>query len=125
MWTTKKVAFRAALLGTTMAIGCAQSQAAQKANEDARTKGQYKVRLTTNGESVAGDCKYVSLIQPDQDPVAPVPEPQLADYFRTQAVLKGADTVVVRGRVGEAYICGPTPLNPDGTPRTQYDTPPQ
>jgi hypothetical protein len=26
----------------------------------------------------------------------------------------GADTVLVRSKVGEAYQCGPTPLNADG-----------
>ena len=105
--------------------GCAQTQAAQKARDDAKTKGKYKVRLTTNAESVVGACKYVTLIQADQDPIGPVSEPNLADYFRTEAVYKGADTVLVRGRVGEAYICGPGPLNPDGTLKTQYDSPQQ
>jgi len=29
------------------------------------------------------------------------------------------------GKIGEAYICGPGPLNPDGTLKNQYDAPPQ
>ena len=105
---------------------CAQSQAAQKAHDDALQKGQYKVRLTTNAESVVGTCKFLMMIEPDQDPVAPVPQSQRPQYFRVQAVSKGADTVLVRGdgKVGEAYICGPGPLNPDGTLRSSYDSPP-
>ncbi len=106
-------------------VACAQNQAAQTAWNEAKTKGQYKVRLTTNAESVVGTCKFVMMIEPIQDPVAPVPESQWAEYFRTQAVYKGADTVLVRGPIGEAYICGPAPLNPDGTLKTVYDSPPQ
>ena len=106
-------------------VACAQNQAAKQAWIDAQTKGQYKVRLTTNAESVVGVCKFVMMIEPEQDPVGVVPEPQYAEYFRTHAVYKGADTVLVRGgRIGEAYICGPGPLNPDGTLRTNFDTPP-
>lgn len=125
MQTNKRRVIPVLALAVAACVGCAQSQAAQKANDDAKTKGKYKVRLTTNSEAVVGTCKYVTLIQPDQDPIAPVPDSQLTDYYRTQAVLKGADTVLVRGRVGEAYICGPGPLNPDGTLKDQYDSPPQ
>jgi hypothetical protein len=109
-----------------VAAACAQNQAAKQAWTDAQTKGQYKVRLTTNAESVVGVCKFVMMIEPEQDPVGVVPEPKYAEYFRTWAVYKGADTVLVRGgKIGEAYICGPGPLNPDGTLKTAYDTPPQ
>jgi len=107
-------------------IGCAQSQAVQQARTDAKTKGKYKVRLTTNAESVIGVCKFVVMIEPQQDPIGAIPVSQYPDYFRIEAVYKGADTVLVRGgKVGEAYICGPGPLNPDGTLKTQYDSPPQ
>ena len=107
-------------------MACAQNQAAQQAWSDAKTKGKYKVRLTTNAESVVGVCKFVMTIEPEQDPVGVVPTTQYADYFREHAVYKGADTVLVRdGKIGEAYICGPGPLNPDGTLKTAFDTPPQ
>jgi hypothetical protein len=116
----------AALLAVLVATGCAQSQAIQQAKIDAKTKGQYKVRLTTDAESVVGVCKFVAMIEPQQDPVGLIPESKYPEYFRTEAVYKGADTVLVRGgKIGEAYVCGKTPLNPDGTPKTQYDSPPQ
>jgi hypothetical protein len=126
MWTNKRGAFVALAFGVLVAIGCAQTQGAQQARTDAKTKGKYKVRLTTDAESVVGVCKFVAMIEPAQDPVGGVPESQYPDYFRTEAVYKGADTVLVRGgKVGEAYICGPSPLNPDGTPKNQFDSPPQ
>jgi len=114
-------------LAVAVCLGCAQTQAAQQAHTDAQTKGKYKVRLTTDAESVVGSCKFVAMIEPQQDPLGMVQESQYPDYFRTEAVYKGADTVLVRGngKIGEAYICGPSPLNPDGTPRNQYDQPPQ
>ena len=73
-----------------------------------------------------GVCKFIGNIEPEQDPVGGIPKSSYPDYFRVQAVLKGADTVLVRGdgKFGEAYSCGP-PLNPDGTVRTTYDSPPQ
>lgn len=124
MWTKKRV-FSALILGVSIAVGCAQTQAAQQARTDAKTKGKYKVRLTTDAESVVGVCKFVAMIEPAQDPVGMISESQYPDYFRTEAVYKGADTVLVRGgKVGEAYICGPTALNPDGTPKNQFDSPP-
>jgi hypothetical protein len=115
-----------ALAGLVLvATACAQNQAAKQAWTDAQTKGKYKVRLTTNAESVIGVCKFVMTIEPEQDPVGVVPTTQYADYFKEHAVYRGADTVLVRdGRIGEAYICGPGPLNPDGTLRTTFDTPP-
>src|SRR5215470_14052795 len=112
------------LIGGT---GCAQSQAHQKAVDDANNKGKYKVRLTTSPESVVGTCKFMGNIEPEQDPVGGIPKSSYPDYFRVQAVLMGADTVLVRGdgKFGEAYVCGPAPLNPDGTLRNTYDSPPQ
>jgi hypothetical protein len=101
------------LIGTL--AGCAQLSAADKAKEEANASGKYKVRLTTNAESVEGTCKYVRDIQPDFDPVQVPTNDQLPDYYRVHGVLLGADTVVVRGRTGDAYICGPGPLKPDGT----------
>ena len=118
----------AAALSVLLAgVGCAQSKAYQKSVDDANNKGKYKVRLTTNSESVVGTCKFMGNIEPGQDPVGGIPKDQYADYFRVHGVLLGADTVLVRGdgKVGEAYVCGPGPLNPDGTIRTSYDTPPQ
>ena len=113
-------------LAIMVCIGCAQSQAVQQARTDAKTKGKYKVRLTTNAESVVGVCKFVVMIDPSQDPVGGIPESAYPDYFRIEAVYRGADTVLVRGgKIGEAYICGPGPLNPDGTLKNQYDAPPQ
>ncbi|HEY1434202.1 MAG TPA: hypothetical protein VGG65_02445 [Thermoanaerobaculia bacterium] len=117
--------FFAASLGIILiASACAQNQAAKQAWTDAQTKGKYKVRLTTNPESVVGICKFVFTIAPEQDPVGNVPTSDYPDYFRAEAVYKGADTVLVReGKIGEAYICGPGPLNPDGTLKTSFDTP--
>ena len=106
-----------------VSIGCAHSSDAQKAHEEATTKGKYAVHLTEESELVSGTCKYIRSIQPDDDPVSIPTNSQLPDYFRVHAVLMGADTVVVRGRVGEAYQCGPEPLNPDGTRRGAYGSP--
>ena len=124
---TNRLGFASSMaIAVAICLGCAQSQAAQQAHTDAKTKGKYKVRLTTDAESVVGTCKFVAMIEPAQDPIGGISESQYPDYFRTEAVYKGADTVLVRGngKVGEAYICGPAPLNPDGTPRDQYDQPP-
>ena len=99
---------------------CTSIKEADKAREEASTRGKYAVRLTEDVEKVQGTCKFVKNIEPQYDPVQ-IPAPsQLNDYYRTEAVLAGADTVLIRGtqgRVGEAYICGPGPLNPDGTRR--------
>ena len=124
--TKRSGPFAAFLALVLVALACAQNQAAKQAWTDAQTKGKYKVRLTTNAESVVGVCKFVMTIEPEQDPVGSIPATQYADYFRTEAVYKGADTVLVReGKIGEAYICGPGPLNPDGTLKTAFDTPAQ
>lgn len=115
---------RALLAAFLIAAGCAQVNQAKKAHDLARTQGQYKVRLTGDMESVAGRCKFVRNLVPDDEPAWRPTDAQLPAYFRTEAVYIGADTVVVRGRVGEAYICGPGPLNPDGT-RKATDSGPQ
>jgi hypothetical protein len=104
------------LLAAVVGIAaCSQINEAKKAHDLARTQGKYKVRLTDDVEGVAGRCKFVRNLVPDDEPGFQPTEAQLPDYFRTEAVYNGADTVVVRGRIGEAYICGPGPLNPDGT----------
>ena len=108
-------------LGSTLVLvsACTNIKEADKAREDASSKGKYAVLVTENAEKVQGTCKFIRNIEPQWDPVQ-IPAPsQLSDYYRTEAVLLGADTVLVRGdgRLGEAYICGPGPLNPDGTRR--------
>ena len=115
----------ATLATLTTLAGCTSTKDYQKAVEDANSKGKYKVRLTTDSE-VVGTCKFVTTIEPEHDVVGGIPASQYPDYFRVQAVMAGADTVLVReGKLGEAYICGPSALNPDGTPKTPFDTPPQ
>ena len=102
-----------------LAAACTNIKEADKAHQEASTRGKYAVTVTENAERVQGTCKFIRNIEPQWDPVQ-IPAPsQLADYYKTQAVLLGADTVLVRGdgRLGEAYICGPGPLNPDGTRR--------
>jgi len=108
-----------ALAIALLALACTHIKESDKAHEEAATKGKYAVQITENVEKVEGTCKFVKNIEPQYDPVQ-IPAPsQLSDYYRTHAVLAGADTVLVRGqgKVGEAYICGPGPLNPDGTRR--------
>ena len=97
------------------AFACAHSTEKDKAAMEAHTMGRFKVHLTTDREKVEGTCTYVDVIQPDWDPLHAPSDSQFDDYFREHAVLIGADTVVIDGRIGEAYICGPGPLNPDGT----------
>jgi hypothetical protein len=82
----------------------------------AKSRGKYRVTLTTERERVAGTCKFMRTIIADADSHPPSTA-ELPDYFRVEAVYMGADTVLVDGRVGEAYICGPGPLNPDGSPQ--------
>jgi hypothetical protein len=113
-----------ALLSLLLTIGCAYHAADQQARQDASTTGKYKVELTTDAEKVQGTCHYVQSIQPDLLPPRHRPtDGELPDYFRQEAAYLGADTVLVRGRVGEAYVCGPTPINPDGSARTLPGTP--
>jgi len=124
--TIRRVLSRVAavsLVGLLPAFGCAHIKEADKAKEEATTKGKYAVRLTEDTERVQGTCKFVKNIEPQYDPVQIPTASQLPDYFRIQAVLAGADTVLVRGKVGEAYICGPGPLNPDGTLKAPYAAP--
>lgn len=101
-----------------LVAGCAQVSEAQKGRDQARKTGKYKVRLTEDSESVVGTCKFVTSINADFNFKGPQTQAGLYDYFREEAVYASADTVLVRGRLGEAYICGPGPLNPDGTLRT-------
>jgi hypothetical protein len=115
-----KMRFRLpALAAALLAAACTNIKEADKAREEASTKGKYAVTITENAERVQGTCKFLRNIEPQWDPVQIPPPSQLSDYYRTQAVLLGGDTVLVRGdgRLGEAYICGPGPLNPDGTRR--------
>ena len=95
--------------------GCAEMDESKRQHEIARTIGMYKVRLTNDVEGVAGRCKFVRNLNADDEPGHRPLDWELPDYFRSEAVYYGADTVVVRDRTGEAYICGPGPLNPDGT----------
>jgi hypothetical protein len=107
---------RLALLSILLVLaGCAEITEKKNQHELARTQGQYRVRLTKDVESVAGRCRFVRNIVADDEPAGRPTDAQLPEYFRTEAVYHGADTVVVRDRIGEAYICGPGPLNPDGT----------
>lgn len=105
----------AAAFAVLTGLGCAHIKEDEKARQDAETRGKYAVRLTEQTERVEGLCQFVKSIQPQYDPVQIPTVSQLPDYFRVKAVLAGADTVLVKGKTGEAYICGPGPLNPDGT----------
>jgi hypothetical protein len=109
----------AAIAVALLCAACANIKEADKANEEASTKGMYAVTLTENAEKVQGTCKFIKNIEPKYDPVQEPAPSQLADYYKVHAVLAGADTVLVRGQgqLGEAYLCGPSPLNPDGTRR--------
>ncbi|MEX0879281.1 MAG: hypothetical protein WEB59_00365 [Thermoanaerobaculia bacterium] len=117
MKTKPVTALLGLLLAAGLAAGCAQVTEAQKGRQQAKTTGKYKVRLTEDSESVVGTCKFVTAINADFNFKGPQTQAGLYDYFREEAVYASADTVLVRGRVGEAYICGPGPLNPDGTLR--------
>ena len=115
----------AAVAGTVLAsaVSCAHVQEIDKAHEEARTKGKYHVRLTDKSDEVQGTCKFIRAIQPEYDPTGKPTNAQLPDYYREWAVYYGADTVLVRGTLAEAYQCGPVPLNPDGTPKSLYGQP--
>lgn len=113
-----KVVAAAALAVLIAPAACTQLAHKDLALEQAQTVGKYHVKISTDMEKVTGTCTYVISIQPDMDPVRIPTDPELDDYYRTWAVYNGADTVLVKfreGRIGEAYICGPGPLNPDGT----------
>jgi uncharacterized protein YceK len=113
-----------ALMISLAVSGCTSIKEADKAREEASTKGKYAVRLTEDAEKVQGTCKFVKNLDPQYDPIQ-IPAPsQVPDWLRTEAVLAGADTVLVRGgKFGEAYICGPGPLSPDGTLKAGYAPP--
>jgi hypothetical protein len=100
-----------------LTTGCAQHVTDYQARQQAYSKSKEKVRLTTDAESVMGTCKYVRTLQPDLIRNPPT-DAQLPDYYRAEAAYYGADTVLVKGRIGEAYVCGPGPPNPDGSVRT-------
>jgi hypothetical protein len=103
-----------------LAVACAHLSEAEKNRELAKSSGKYKVKLTEDAETVQGQCKFIRYIEPAYDPIIAPTKADFDDYLRVEAVLLGADTVLVRLKVGEAYLCGPTPLNPDGTPRGAY-----
>ena len=106
-------------------VSCANLHEVDKAHEDARTKGKYHVRLSDKSDEVQGTCKFIRTIQPEYDPTGKPTNSSLPDYYREWAVYYGADTVLVRGTLAEAYQCGPVPLNPDGTPKNLYGQNPQ
>lgn len=106
----------AAAIAVTFA--CTHVAANDVARQQAHEMGKYKVNLTIEREKVYGTCTFVRNIEPDFQPAFAPTEAQLPDFLREEAVLLGADTVVMNGRIGEAYICGPGSLNPDGTLKT-------
>lgn len=119
--------YLAAAIATVLGfLACAHLTEADKNREQAKKAGKYKVRLTEDAETVQGTCRFVRNIVPDMDPIQSPTKGQLEDYYRVEAVLLGADTVLVSGRTGEsyrtgeAYLCGPSSLNPDGSPRGGY-----
>jgi hypothetical protein len=118
-----KLFWTAAGVAALVASGCAHIKEDEKNKQLAETKGMYAVRLTEQTERVEGNCKFVQMIEPQYDPVQIPTASQLPNYFRVKAVLLGADTVLVKGKIGEAYICGPGPLNPDGTLK-EMESPP-
>ena len=113
-----------AVVAVAVAIGCSHITEADKSRTQANQVGKYKVRLTEDAEQVQGHCKFIRYIEPDYDPIQRPSPSQLNTYFQVEGVLLGADTVLVRGRTGEAYICGPGPLNPDGSLRDPYPSAP-
>jgi hypothetical protein len=111
-----QAAAAALLVASLDVLGCTNPLAKDDAKAQARSRGKYRVTLTTERERVAGTCKFVRTISADADS-RPPSNAELGDYFRVEAVYIGADTVLMDGRTGEAYICGPGPLNPDGSPQ--------
>jgi hypothetical protein len=107
----------AAWLAAAGMLSCYQIQAHDEARTMAHNVGRYKVRVTSDYEKVQGTCKFVRYLQPDQDPKRIPTDAELPDWVREEAVILGADTVLLVNRTAEAYICGPGPLNPDGTLR--------
>jgi hypothetical protein len=107
------------------ALACANAVENEKARHDARTTGLYQVHIINDDEKehVTGHCKFVRTINADDDPVRRPMDAELRDYLRAEAVYLGADTIYIDGRTAEAYICGPGPLNPDGTRRAPEPPP--
>ena len=103
------------LAALLVVAGCAEMDESKKQHEIARMQGQFKVQLSNDVEGISGRCKFVRNLNADDEPGHRPLDSELPAYFRSEAVYYGADTVVVRDRTGEAYICGPGPLNPDGT----------
>jgi len=103
------------LIGSLLA--CADVVENEKAREQARTTGLYQVRIANEDEKekLAGTCKFVRTVNADDDPVRRPSDAELRDYLRAEAVYLGADTIYIDRRTAETYICGPGPLNPDGT----------
>jgi hypothetical protein len=101
------------------ALACANAVENEKARHDARTTGLYQVHIINDDEkeNVTGHCRFVRTINADDDPIRRPMDAELRDYLRAEAVYLGADTIYIDGRTAEAYICGPGPLNPDGTRR--------
>src|SRR5262249_39099270 len=113
-----------AALVLCLAVECAHLTEADKNRELAKTSGKYKVKLTEDSETVQGQCKFLRYIEPSYDPIMAPTKAEFDDYLRVEAVLLGADTVLVRQKVGEAYLCGPNPPNADRTPRAAYGSVP-
>ena len=118
---------RLALLLAALAAfsACTATKNYQKDLDDANAKGKYKVRLTT-------DPEVVGQLQVREDhPAQPGPRRRSRAVAVSRLLPRPRGSDGSRhgprpgGTVGEAYICGPTPLNPDGTPKALYDTPPQ
>jgi len=117
----------AAGIALSLAVACAHLTEMDRNRQLAKSSGKYKVKLTEDSETVQGQCKFLRYIEPSYDPIMAPTKAEFDDYLRVEAVLLGADTVLVRQRVGEAYQCGATPLNPDGTRKGEYGsvTPPE
>ena len=121
--TKKHNVFTAALLCGLLAYGCTNIKEADKNREQARTTGKYYVELTEDAERVQGTCTFMRAINAIEDPVRIPAQSELPDYFREKGAYYGADTVLLQGAVGELYICGAAPLNPDGTRKAPYAPP--
>lgn len=115
--------FIAASLGGILA--CANAVENEKARQQARATGMYQVRIANEDEKekIAGSCKFVRTINADDDPVRRPMDAEIRDYLRAEAVYLGADTIYIDGRTADAYICGPGPLNPDGTRKAPEPAP--
>lgn len=100
-----------------ISLACANLLENDKQRQEARSTGKYHVRIISDAEKekTEGSCKFVRSINADDDPVRRPMDAELRDYLRAEAVYLGADTIYIDGRTAEAYICGPGPLNPDGT----------